>query len=248
MVSNNHSNVVFVAKGVQITDPENTRATGKVAVETTKGIFEAEAVLVTVPLGVLKSGSIEFTPSLPQTKLNSIDKLGMGLLNKVVMKFPKLFWPPEVDFLSFIPDEGEELYNFISLYPSHQSPTLIGFFTWQFARELEKMSDKEITEMIMDYLRRYLTDIPDPTAVLVTRWQSDPFAFGSYSYLSKDATVADQIELARPLGNLFFAGEATSRYHFSTVHGAHTSGLREADQIANLFFSQRDGSSSVAGA
>ena len=41
-----------------------------------------DAVLVTVPLGVLKHGSIEFSPPLPQRKLEAIKRLGFGLLNK----------------------------------------------------------------------------------------------------------------------------------------------------------------------
>ena len=42
-----------------------------------------DAVLVTVPLGVLKAGSIKFSPPLPQRKLDSIQRMGFGVLNKV---------------------------------------------------------------------------------------------------------------------------------------------------------------------
>ncbi|CAF3817204.1 unnamed protein product, partial [Rotaria sp. Silwood1] len=48
-----------------------------VEVSTKNGqIYYAEFVLVTVPLGVLKSKQIEFTPQLPQWKLNAIDRIG----------------------------------------------------------------------------------------------------------------------------------------------------------------------------
>ncbi len=40
-------------------------------------------MLVTVPLGVLKEGSIKFEPPLPQRKLDSIQRMGFGVLNKV---------------------------------------------------------------------------------------------------------------------------------------------------------------------
>ncbi len=42
-----------------------------------------DAVLVTVPLGVLKEGQIKFLPPLPQRKLDSIQRMGFGILNKV---------------------------------------------------------------------------------------------------------------------------------------------------------------------
>lgn len=40
-------------------------------------------MLVTVPLGVLKESSIKFEPPLPQRKLDSIQRMGFGVLNKV---------------------------------------------------------------------------------------------------------------------------------------------------------------------
>ena len=46
-------------------------------------IFKADAVLVTVPLGVLKSQAITFQPPLPEWKQQAINNLGFGLLNKV---------------------------------------------------------------------------------------------------------------------------------------------------------------------
>ena len=45
--------------------------------------FEGAAVIVTVPLGCLKSGDITFAPALPSWKTEAIQKLGFGNLNKV---------------------------------------------------------------------------------------------------------------------------------------------------------------------
>lgn len=46
-------------------------------------VFEADQVVVTTPLGVLKSGTIDFDPPLPHWKRGAIDRMGFGLLNKV---------------------------------------------------------------------------------------------------------------------------------------------------------------------
>jgi polyamine oxidase len=70
-------------------------------------------------------------------------------------------------------------------------------------------------------------------AHLVTRWASDAEAGGSYSNMPIGSSPEDFDALAEPVGErLFFAGEATSRDHHASVHGAYLSGLREARRIA----------------
>lgn len=49
-------------------------------------IFRADAVVVTVPLGVLKAGTISFHPPLPEWKTQAINNLGFGLLNKASVR------------------------------------------------------------------------------------------------------------------------------------------------------------------
>lgn len=64
-----------------------------VEIETTHGIFEADLAIITLPLGVLKAEKVFFSPDLPADKWDSIHRLAMGTMNKVVLKFPKRFWP-----------------------------------------------------------------------------------------------------------------------------------------------------------
>lgn len=46
-------------------------------------IMDADEVVLTTPLGVLKSDMIDFDPPLPAWKTSAIDRMGFGLLNKV---------------------------------------------------------------------------------------------------------------------------------------------------------------------
>lgn len=62
--------------------------------------------------------------------------------------------------------------------------------------------------------------VPAPVATAVTHWSTDPFAMGGYSYLAVGSARADRVELARPVGRLFFAGEATSTDHPATWRGS----------------------------
>lgn len=63
-----------------------------VVVVTDRGSFEADAVICTLPLGILKAGTVEFTPRLPVAKQHAIARLGMGNLAKVVLHFDRAFW------------------------------------------------------------------------------------------------------------------------------------------------------------
>jgi monoamine oxidase len=73
----------------------------KVQILTNNGTFTSDRVVITLPLGVLKSGKVKFSPPLPTEKQNAIKNLGMGVLNKVYFQFPQVFWQ-EQDLLGYI--------------------------------------------------------------------------------------------------------------------------------------------------
>ncbi|MEM1288808.1 MAG: FAD-dependent oxidoreductase, partial [Pseudomonadota bacterium] len=67
---------------------------------------------------------------------------------------------------------------------------------------------------------------------LRTNWSRDPFSFGSYSYLAKGSSALDRATLAEPVNQqVFFAGEAANPPYEGTVHAAHESGHRVAQEI-----------------
>ena len=208
-----------------------------VQVTTDRGVFNGSRVIVTVPLGVLKRGSIKFSPELPEKKLAAIEKLGMGALNKLVLKFPKQFWSSEPHSMAYIngdqPDRYVEFYNWQKYI---QQPILVALVSGDFSRSLSQMSKSEVTQNMMSELQAMFgKDIPLPTATLLTQWHNDPFAYGSYSTFSINGNIQDCDRLAEPIGDrLFFAGEATYGKYIGTVHGALLSGEREANRIAKI--------------
>mmetsp|Transcript_30029 Transcript_30029/g.30482 ORF Transcript_30029/g.30482 Transcript_30029/m.30482 type:complete len:623 (-) Transcript_30029:160-2028(-) len=54
--------------------------------------FKSQYCLVTLPLGVLKAGHVEFSPPLPDYKQTALQSMEMGVLDIVVMTFPTPFW------------------------------------------------------------------------------------------------------------------------------------------------------------
>lgn len=193
-------------------------------------VIRADYVLVTLPLGVLKSGRIKFRPRLPAWKQEAIARMGMGVLNAVYLQFDRVFWPEGHSFIGMT--EGT-FSRFTDKFHLQKVPVLAGLIGGSAARKLEKLTDVEITRKAMKQLRKVFgADIPEPSRVKVMRWNSDPFSMGSYSHIPVGSSPADSALLAEPLKDrIFFAGEAANKDYPGTVHGAYLSGTREAARI-----------------
>jgi monoamine oxidase len=205
----------------------------RVKITTDRGIFTADRAIITLPLGVLKSNAVEFSPALPPHKQQAIARLGTGILNKVYLKFPQAFWDEESDLLGYMAQQKGEWAEFLNLSKYTQKPILLGFNAGTYGAQIEGFSDTQIVQAGMTVLQKiYGQNIPDPEGWLMSRWQQDRFAQGSYSYIPKDASNDDRVALAEPVGDrLFFAGEATSSEYAATVHGALLSGRKAARQM-----------------
>ncbi|MCV6613400.1 MAG: FAD-dependent oxidoreductase [Cellvibrionaceae bacterium] len=205
--------------------------------------LSATTVLVTVPLGVLQSGSIQFRPELPASKLRAINALGSGSLNKVWLKFPEVFWD-DTEVINRISQEKGRFSSWLNINKVFKQPYLLAFNT---DPQIENLSDNEIIEEAMLVLRGiYGDDIAEPVAHHISRWRNDKFARGSYSYLRQGGRPEQRRELAARVGNVYFAGEATSSDFPSTLHGAYLSGLREAENIIKQLRPQPQTTETVA--
>ena len=209
-----------------------------VTVQTNQGVFTAAHVVVTLPLGVLKSGRVSFTPALPTGKRAAIEGLGIGVLNKCCLLFPHTFWNSRLDWLNHLPRQGQagQWTEWVSFARPTQRPVLMGFNAAEFGRKIEAWDDSTVVQSAMGALRAMFgQDIPTPVDALVTRWDADPFARGAYSCHVLGSSPAQRDDLAKSVnGRLFFAGEATERRHYQTVHGAYQSGLRAAHEVLRL--------------
>ena len=112
------------------------------------------AVVVTVPLGVLQAGTIQFQPSLPTPKSAAINSLGMGVMDKVVLCFDEAFWDSEVDLFSHASDPPGHFIEWYNAVPWTGRPVLVGFNAGRPADEIETWSDDETLATALDVLGR----------------------------------------------------------------------------------------------
>ncbi len=194
--------------------------------------FDADWCVVAVPLGPLKSGAIAFDPPLPYAKRRAIDRIGMGALNIIAVKWDRVFWPREAKYLSAITGARGEFPEIVCWNHVARVPILKGFSGGRFSRRLEESSDENATRDFLSTLRKLTgARVPDPVGMVRSRWGLDHWTGGSYSYSPPGVSSVERRALAAPFGRVLFAGEATESQYPATVHGAYLSGLREARRI-----------------
>ncbi len=224
-----------VRLGHVVTRVETGDGSLPVRVVTDRGDFHADRVLVTLPLGVLKHGSVAFEPPLPPAKQTAVERLGFGVLNKIALHFREPFWPTEQYVFGYLcRDTDRHPTVVISMWKSHGKPILVMLLGASLGRELESWPDEEVARYGTAIVRDLFgADAPAPEHVSRTAWGADPFARGAYTSIGVGASAKDVAALAEPVGGrLYFAGEATNPYHWGCVHSAYESGLREAARIS----------------
>lgn len=194
-------------------------------------LFEADHILITLPLGVLKRGWVQFSPVLPPEKQDAIDRLRVGPVIKLIYRFET----------PVLPEGVMALYSALNpcmwWSPSFGQPSgdtiLTAFVTADRARELLALGEAGALARGVETLRAELGQ-PDlePLDARLVNWVDDPYALGGYSVTPPGAREAHEA-LARPIANrLFWAGEATAGPLWkATVHGAYASGCRAAAEI-----------------
>jgi hypothetical protein len=330
---------------------------GKVKVTTASGMeLEADLVVVTLPLGVLKAGDVKFSPPLPDWKAGAVERLGFGHLNKVVLQFPVKFWGSDTgdspDFFGVSQPGGAagrgRCFMFWDLEKFTGVPLVTALVSGQAAVTAEAAADEDMVEAALQVRGRLAgwwgrqggggcwrgggmrtggcvgeggmqwaqgrrrrcvqggemmwlcvgkqkndntcgfsapqviqvlaercivvaaaphppplfphpplqalrtafgtSAVPAPTAHVVTRWGSDPYARGAYSYVATGASGRDYDALATPVARcLLFAGEHTIKEHPDTVGGALLSGMREAGRALGVLRGASGGALGAAG-
>ncbi len=215
-----------------------------------RSVLNAAKVLITVPLAVLKAtpgepGIIEFVPQLPAEKIASFEKLEVGDIFRVVLRFRDRFWEriarsahptKSLSDMSFLFSRDEFFPTWWTTMPK-KLPMITGWAPFRSAQRLAGLKRSQIIEQGLRTLESLLGIGLDELesqlqAAHLHDWQNDPFSRGAYSYGTVGADGAQEA-LAAPVANtLFFAGEATDTSGSNgTVHGAIASGYRAAHEI-----------------
>lgn len=192
---------------------------------------EATRAIITIPMGVLMTGGIQFQPALPD-KEEAIRAMGMGQVTKVNLEFRSRFWPEEnFGFLQTFDD------TFPTWWSHEHNHHLTG---WAGGTRAMRMAGQDPTHILEQAIRSLAELFGVKNAIIRAEldaftfhdWTSDPFSRGAYSYIPSGGAGA-QRSLAEPVQNtLFWAGEATAlNAQLGTVHGAIASAQQALRQV-----------------
>lgn len=153
--------------------------------------FSAKFAICTVPLGVLKKrGSTLFSPALPSAKQGAITRLGMGLLNKVILEFPSasINSGPFADgswWISRLPEAaGDNGYwqEFFNLRRALNVPVLVAFQAGLPAVNAENSMSDAATIASVSHIwfgRTYRVDTIDWSGLGVVLWGKSAYIVGN---------------------------------------------------------------------
>ena len=190
--------------------------------------IRARHAIVTLPLGVLQSGSVRFFPEIG--KQAALHKLASGAVIRVALRFREPFWQERCPGVAFYHNPSALFPTFWTPLPLH-APLLTAWAGGPKAARLSGLSKKHLVEHALASVRSVFRRTPRVEAALVQDWQADPYSRGGYSYVLVGGQGARE-QLRRPLQKtLFFAGEATDVEEAGTVAGALRSGARAAREV-----------------
>ena len=192
---------------------------------------KARQAIITLPLGVLQSRAVRFTPSLEQ-KRTALQQLASGPVIRVAMRFHSRFWEARAPQIAFFHVPQAPFPTFWTPLPM-RAALLTAWAGGPKAARLTGSSKEKLVSTALRAVGMVFGDEPRKqlAAAFVQDWHADPYSLGGYSYLRVGGTGARE-RLAEPLEDtLFFAGEATDADEAGTVAGALRSGQRAAREV-----------------
>jgi monoamine oxidase len=208
-------------------------------------VLQANTVVITLPLGVLQHGDVQFSPE-PLETMRAIERMRTGHVSRTVYVFRDRFWASLRDHplrqqlrkLGFLLSFFSEPPTWWTQFPEETR----SLTAWAGGPRAELMAQKPTSTLQLEACKTladaFELDVNAIRMLLIDSkshdWQNDPYARGAYSYVPAGAVDAPA-RISEPVqGTLFFAGEHTDTTgHWGTVHGALRSGLRVAGQVLN---------------
>jgi monoamine oxidase len=125
-------------------------STGVVLTTADGSTYNADYVIITIPLGVLKStdasSRVTFSPALPPATANGISQLGFGNVVKIALLFPTVWWPTGTHYYGLAQagtDRGLFTY-FLNVHALSTKPVLMTFALGASADTAEGMSNAAV--------------------------------------------------------------------------------------------------------
>ncbi len=198
--------------------------------------YQASAAVVTVSLGVLQAGALEFAPALPAHKEAAIRALGFGHADKILLVFDETVRRTVLGKATSVASAAGSWF-FFPYYGEREGPLVLeGFLSGRRALELSGRPETDVVDSVVRELETMMPGKELRSHLLASRyvdWSADPDVRGGYTFPNLGGGSAQRKILAEPVDDvLYFAGESThAAGQYATIHGALDSGTRAAAEV-----------------
>jgi monoamine oxidase len=207
--------------GVRITYKNSTNHTNTIFVNRT---------IVTVPLGVLKTGVIEFKPAMDSKKMKSIKHMGFGSVGKLILGYEKPFWPQQYYGFGIAEEGWHYIVNHKMEYGpeyGHQAGqhNILDFYQGgKASNDMEAMTLEQAVKHATGILQKLFGNtskafkdgqvsgvVPQPIKAYKTDWHTSEWSRGTWSSYTMGSKCSDVTNIAAPMADdrILFAGEGT---------------------------------------
>ncbi|MEM9705977.1 MAG: NAD(P)/FAD-dependent oxidoreductase [Pseudomonadota bacterium] len=206
------------------------RTDAGVSITTNRRTINADAVIVTTSIGVLKNQGIVFEPGLPKRHKEVLDAMDMGSFAKLWIRYPEAIWSFETDVVGMC--GTDEIHGVFDFSKSHDQPVILAYAAGDQGRVLEAMSDEDARTLVHETLKTRLgIALPEPTGFAKNSWSENPLVGGAYMYPNTQYRADDNLRLRAPIADrILLAGEALAE-NFGYVDTAWSDGRRAADLL-----------------
>jgi monoamine oxidase len=200
-------------------------------------IYKSKYLILTIPLGVLKKGIIDFSPPLPKEKIDILKKnIYTGLHEKIFLSFPYKFWDSKIHVFHYANNKERGLCTQWQNLSFKKDKNILYTNLSGPEEKYVYKSDEELKDISMKHLKKIFgNNIPEPLDIYVSRWKIDPYTMGSaHSQPNLNGTMNDFKIIRKPFHKIFFAGVSTSESVTETVEAAILTGIRASKEILCL--------------
>ena len=201
--------------------------------------------IVTFSIGVLqasidseKSSVFRFEPSLPQEKQDALKTSIPVHYGKIHLQFDanNRFWD---DILN---DKDQQILGNVAtergyypyfIFDKNRPYTVTADVTEDLAKRVAVQSKEQTVSEVMAVLRKMFPnkDISEPQNTIISDWSIDPLFLCTFSVLPPGAPKNIYNELLKPVGRLYFAGEALNKSNSGFTQGGYGSGVHVAKKV-----------------
>jgi len=208
-------------------------SSNQLKIQTQTASYDADKVIITVPVKLLQNDAIQFLPSLPQKKLDAIKNVTVWDGCKAFIQFSEKFYPTVIGFNTEPKTAGHKLY-YDAAYGQKTAQNILGLFAvGQVSAPYLKRSGDDLINYVLAELDERFNGKASKAYIkhIFQNWTEEPYAQGAYvQYFESRNNIK---KLGKSVDDkLFFAGDAyTNGFGWSSVHAAAKAAKRVVEKL-----------------